>query len=610
MKGHFRLLLLAVICIMLASPAMAVLNDTSETTPTPTLSPQTDYTLSDISTSDSARSSVQSLESSANPWIQQTANAGWGSRYYHSSVVMPDDSIVLMGGFVTDSLKSDVWRSTDKGVTWTLKTQAAGWSARWFHHSSVTMSDGNIVLIGGSGFGSTFVNDVWRSTDNGATWTQMTNVPWLARSAHTSVALSDDSIVMMGGASDEPYHDVWLSSDEGATWQRQTADAGWMERFRFAAVALPDDSIVIMGGATDYGHKNDVWLSTDKGASWTRMTSAAGWSPRECHTAVALPNGDIILMGGFDDNSAKNDVWMSTDKGASWTRLPDAGWSSRGGHTSVSLSDGSVVLMGGGKSDVWRLPQSTPPAPEMYTFSISNAKWDDQHGAIDKNAIKDCERMEQIFNDLGWKEAFPYKEGADVTKGTFGVNPISGKNTLNEAILHYHVGHGGIYSNDLYKTYIMLLYSDMNEYALDPSEIQQKWGGKNKWVILSSCYLLRDGRWVTAMGTTHGILGFSTITYAHPDFMATFIGYAKTESVRDAYFDTVYQLFKNTWVDTADGRKKGEHLTAKVYFGNSNQAKNDYLPSMVPGKGIQPDALPTDPIFEYQWPQQSEVIVA
>ena len=78
----------------------------------------------------------------------------------------------------------DVWRSTDKGATWTLMTANAGWSGR-NDHSSVAMPDGSIVLMGGY----SNKNDVWRSVDKGATWTLMTaNAGWSARSVHTSVA--------------------------------------------------------------------------------------------------------------------------------------------------------------------------------------------------------------------------------------------------------------------------------------------------------------------------------------------------------------------------------------------------------------------------------------
>ena len=64
------------------------------------------------------------------PWTQVNASAGWSARYWHSSVAMPDGSIVLMGGYGSGSLKNDMWRSTDNGATWTQMNASAGWAAR------------------------------------------------------------------------------------------------------------------------------------------------------------------------------------------------------------------------------------------------------------------------------------------------------------------------------------------------------------------------------------------------------------------------------------------------------------------------------------------------
>jgi parallel beta-helix repeat protein len=72
---------------------------------------------------------------------------------------MPDGSIILMGG-VGPGLKNDVWRSTNNGATWTQVTAAAGWTAR-YQHASVAMPDGSIVLMGG--YRNIIQdNDVWR----------------------------------------------------------------------------------------------------------------------------------------------------------------------------------------------------------------------------------------------------------------------------------------------------------------------------------------------------------------------------------------------------------------------------------------------------------------
>ena len=132
------------------------------------------------------------------PWTLVNASAGWSARFYHSSVAMPDGSIVLMGGEGSVGYKNDVWRSTDNGVTWTLMNASAGWSARR-GHSSVVMPDGSIVLMGGSD-SVRHRNDVWRSTDNGATWTLVNeSAGWSVRGFHSSVVMPDGSIVLMGG---------------------------------------------------------------------------------------------------------------------------------------------------------------------------------------------------------------------------------------------------------------------------------------------------------------------------------------------------------------------------------------------------------------------------
>ena len=87
-----------------------------------------------------------------------TGSAGWSERYHHTCVAMPDNSLVLMGGSNLD----DVWRSTDDGATWTQLTQAAAWSARW-EHTSVVTRDGSILLAGGNS-----LNDIWMFSPSGS----------------------------------------------------------------------------------------------------------------------------------------------------------------------------------------------------------------------------------------------------------------------------------------------------------------------------------------------------------------------------------------------------------------------------------------------------------
>ena len=44
-----------------------------------------------------------------------------------------------MGGYdSTNNVKNDIWRSTDEGTTWTEVSASAGWSARDVHSSVVS----------------------------------------------------------------------------------------------------------------------------------------------------------------------------------------------------------------------------------------------------------------------------------------------------------------------------------------------------------------------------------------------------------------------------------------------------------------------------------------
>jgi hypothetical protein len=322
-------------------------------------------------------------------WTPVNVSAGWTGRFGHSSVVIPDGSIVLMGGY-DGSFRNDVWRSTDNGTTWTQMNASAGWTGRRYQ-SSVAMPDGSIVLMGGGLNAPQFWNDVWRSTDNGTTWTQMNaSAGWIARGAHSSVVMPDGSIVLMGGlGSDGNWkNDVWRSTNNGTTWIQVNASAGWTAREFPSSVVIPDGSIVLMGG-WDSSWKNDVWRSTDNGTTWTQMNASAGWTARYGICSVAMPDSSIVLMSGASNGGAKNDVWRSTDNGTTWIQVnASAGWTARQISSSVVMPDSSIVLMGGDdgsyKNDVWRLmtagssaqnPSHTYTLPGIYqvTQQVRNA---------------------------------------------------------------------------------------------------------------------------------------------------------------------------------------------------------------------------------------------
>jgi PKD repeat protein len=391
--GKFSILITGIVISLFLIPLVTAAAPVAQFTGTPTNGPAPlTVTFTDKSNGNpTGRAWFFGDENYSEPWTQKTASAGWPGRDFQSSVAMPDGSIVLMGGN-SYTFYNDVWRSTDEGASWTQQTANPGWVDR-SDLSSVAMPDGSIVLMGGNSGSNGPLKDVWRSTDDGATWTEVNaNAAWPARFSHRSVAMPDGSIVLMGGQSSgsDFFNDVWQSKDEGTSWTEVNTSAGWPGRAGFNIVAMPDGSIVLMGGHTSGGSGaplNDVWRSTDDGVTWTEVNASAGWSARYGQGSVAMPDGSIVLMGGRDTyGDPLNDVWQSKDDGATWTELPTAGWMGRYGVSSVAMPDGSIVLMGGyndfsytNYNDVWRLmpagsslknPSHTYTVPGIYQVSL------------------------------------------------------------------------------------------------------------------------------------------------------------------------------------------------------------------------------------------------
>ncbi len=351
-------------------------------TPTSGTAPLT-VAFSDASTGATGRAWFFGDETYSQAWTEQNASSGWSKRTLHTSVAMPDGTIVLMGGWDGSSGLNDTWTSTDTGATWTLVNASAGWSKRTVHTSVVT-PDGSIILMGGHD-GTTYLNDTWRSTDDGATWTLVNPAcGWSARAEHTSVAMPDGRIILMGGwDGSSGLNDTWTSTDTGATWTLVNASSGWLKRFGHTSVVTPDGTIVLMDGAVfdpdfeGYTGIYDVWTSRDDGATWMLVNEDSSPDPRESKPhrgTLAMPDGSILLMGGDGAMGAWNDLWRSTDDGATWTLVnEDCGWPGRTHPCSVAMPDGSIVLMGGRSlNDTWRLQPagSTDPNP-THTYTAA-----------------------------------------------------------------------------------------------------------------------------------------------------------------------------------------------------------------------------------------------
>ena len=128
-----------------------------------------------------------------------TSDPTWPSSSEYS-VAATKDWMFVVGGRTT----KDVWRSQD-GVSWAMTPTApdSGGSGRAYSMAvSHVIGDTEYLYVMGGRVGSTesYLNDVWRTEDNGGTWEKMTTTTiWSAR-AGAGIASHSGLLYVLGGA--------------------------------------------------------------------------------------------------------------------------------------------------------------------------------------------------------------------------------------------------------------------------------------------------------------------------------------------------------------------------------------------------------------------------
>jgi hypothetical protein len=293
---------------------------------------------------------------------------------------------------------------------WTELAASSGWSGR--DGAGLLSLDGDLYMLGGwnTAWASPHTtNEVWKSTDDGQTWTQLDDAPWQGR--HTAGWLvHDDKLWVLGGDTNSGNYqrDIWSGTPDGLgdiDWVEVSADAAPLSMGRCQHVVFSHaGKMWIVGGQTldeftptDISTKpgspyyDDVWSSED-GETWTEVSTGNAWAPRGLIIGNAVKDGFMWLIGGgaYDTEGFarvyKNDVWRSAD-GETWDLITANGGFPPRQYVNVESLNGDLVLAAGwdgaNRNDVWKSTNGVqwteiPDTPWGIRHAASSAVHDGQ----------------------------------------------------------------------------------------------------------------------------------------------------------------------------------------------------------------------------------------
>lgn len=282
-------------------------------------------------------------------WVNSSYNPGMG----RVNVIEedPNDPNTIFVGAPAGGL----WRSTDNGSTWSGLTD----NLPTLGVSGIVIDPNNSQLMyisTGDGDGAdTYSNGVLKSTDGGITWNS-TGLNWQTSQSRTTRRLLMDpnnSSVLFCAAS----NGLFRTADAGATWTQIMS--GSMRDVEFH----PNDPNVV------YTCTDEFYRSTDGGLTFSKVTSglpsAANVNRMSVAVSPATPNTVYALCGKSSDGGFEG-LYRSTDSGISWTQMSstpnifgyDAGGNDSGGQSSYDMAleadETTPGLIYSGGINVWK----------------------------------------------------------------------------------------------------------------------------------------------------------------------------------------------------------------------------------------------------------------
>ncbi len=257
------------------------------------------------------------------PFRGGRANAGAG---------IPTQPLTYFAGYTGGGL----WRTDDAGINW--KNISDG----WFRTGSigaiaVAPSDPNVIYVGTGeeairGQSSSYGDGVYRSTDQGRTWTNI-GLRGTRQISAVRVHPSDPNVLYVAAQGDRwkasAERGIYRSRDGGATWSQVLK--GVNENSGASDLSMDATNPRILY-ATFWDHQrtpwmvrsggegSGIWKSIDGGDTWTRLKEGLPTLMGKIGIAVSPANPERVFA---IVEAERGGLYRSDDAGKTWTRTSE-----------------------------------------------------------------------------------------------------------------------------------------------------------------------------------------------------------------------------------------------------------------------------------------------